>query len=106
MTDTSLLRFQYHLPDRLIHVVRDPLFPIRNWMNGIEIKDTKTARLICQIVPSRCPFERNINIFGHTIHIPALCQINPLYDEVVKLRLRSLTYLSETCGENVTPYIN
>ncbi|WP_019499565.1 Mo-dependent nitrogenase C-terminal domain-containing protein [Pseudanabaena sp. PCC 6802] len=104
MADIPLLQFQYRLP-QVIEAIRDPLFPIRNWMNGIAIKDAKTARLICQIVPSRCPFERDVSIFGRTIHIPALCRINPLYEEVVALRLRSITYLSEECGENVTQYI-
>jgi Mo-dependent nitrogenase C-terminus len=83
---------------------RNLLIPIRRWMNGIEIKNAKTARLICQIVPSRCPFERDINLLGYKIHIPALCRINPLYEEIVALRVRSLTYLSEVCGENVTQY--
>jgi hypothetical protein len=83
---------------------RNLLIPIRCWMNGIEIKNAKTAHLICQIVPSRCPFERDINLLGYKIHIPALCRINPLYEEIVALRVRSLTYLSEVCGENVTQY--
>ncbi|MFM7367118.1 MAG: Mo-dependent nitrogenase C-terminal domain-containing protein, partial [Sphaerospermopsis kisseleviana] len=38
-------------------------------------------------------------------HIPAICQINPLYNEVVGLRFRALSYLVDECGEDVTQYI-
>ncbi len=105
MAMTTLPREQYH-PFNTSHSIRNLLLPIQCWMNGMEIKNAKTAHLICQIVPSRCPFERDIKLLGHTIHIPALCRINPLYEEIVALRLRSLTYLSEVCGENVTQYTN
>jgi hypothetical protein len=37
-------------------------------------------------------------------HIPPLCKLNPLYEEVVSLRFRALCYLADECGEDVTPY--
>jgi hypothetical protein len=42
---------------------------------------------------------------GHTYHIPPLCKLNPLYNEVVYLRFRALSFLSDICGEDVNAYI-
>lgn len=44
-------------------------------------------------------------VWGRTYHIPPLCKLNPLYNEVMALRFRALSYLSDTCGEDITPYI-
>lgn len=84
---------------------RDWLAPVRNWLDQIEIRDRKTAHLLCRLIPCTCPFERDLTLFGHRYHIPPLCKINPLYNEVVYLRLRALAYLSDGCGEDVTKYI-
>ena len=80
--------------------------PLRNLLNQIEVKNYHLAHRICQLIPCCCPFERDINLFGRTLfHIPALCKFNPLYDEVVGLRFRALSYLADECGEDVTEYI-
>ena len=73
----------------------DIFFPLRQWLNRIEVSDRQFATQICNLIPASCPFERDISVFGYTYHIPALCKINPLFEEVVYLRLRALTYLSE-----------
>lgn len=83
----------------------DLLFPLRWIVNHIEIHDAKTAHRICHLIPCSCPFERDVTILNHTFHVPALCKLNPLYNEVIALRLRALIYLSDECGEDVTPYI-
>lgn len=86
------------------HVVRqiDLLYPIRQWLEAIEIDNSQIARLLCKVIPSHCPFERDINLFGRTLfHIPPMCKLNPLYDQLMSLRFRSLTYLTDVCGENV-----
>jgi hypothetical protein len=63
------------------------------------------ARAICRVVPVQCPFERDIRLLGRILfHIPPLCKLNPLYDEVVFLRFRALCYLAEDCGEDVRCY--
>ena len=85
---------------------KDILYPLRRLVDGLEIRNLKIAHLICQIIPCCCPFERDINLFGHTYHIPALCKLNPLYDEFVGLRFRALTYLSDIRGEDITKYIS
>jgi tellurite resistance protein len=84
----------------------DALSPVRNWLDGLDIQDPRVARFLCKMIPSDCPFERDVKLFGHKIvHIPPLCKINPLYEQMVGLRFRALSYLADDCGEDVSPYI-
>lgn len=83
----------------------DILNPLRRLVDSIAVKNARFAHLICQVIPCCCPFERNFKLFGRTYHIPALCKLNPLYDEFVMLRFRALSYLADECGEDVTKYI-
>jgi tellurite resistance protein len=84
----------------------DPLYPLRDWLDGLDIQDPRVARFLCKMIPSQCPFERDVTLFGRKIvHIPPLCKINPLYEQLVGLRFRALSYLADECGEDVTPYI-
>lgn len=81
------------------------LDPVRHWLDGLEVKNAKVARFLCRLIPPQCPFERDIILFGRKIvHIPPLCKLNPLYDQLVGLRFRSLAYLADECGEDITPY--
>lgn len=83
----------------------DPLNPIRVWLDQLEIHDPKLARYLCRMIPSQCPFERDVVLFGHKLlHIPPMCKINPLYEQLVGLRFRAMCYLADTCGEDVSPY--
>jgi len=67
---------------------------IANFINQIEIHHIETARIICQLIPASCPFERRFKLLGHTVlRIPPLCKLNPLYDPLMALRFRALTYL-------------
>jgi tellurite resistance protein len=91
-------------PDHHEHGV-DVLHPAREWLDGLEIHDPQLARFLCKLIPSQCPFERDINLFGHkVVHIPPLCKLNPLYEQLVGLRFRALSYLADDCGEDVAPY--
>lgn len=84
----------------------DVLYPVKDWLNDMEIKDPRLARFVCKVIPPQCPFERDINLFGRTIaHIPPLCKLNPLYEQFTTLRFRSLSYLADECGEDITEYI-
>jgi hypothetical protein len=75
------------------------LAPLKAWLDNLEVKDPKLARFLCKFIPSQCPFERDVLLFGRKVaHIPAMCQINPLYD------YRSLCYLADDCGEDVSEY--
>ena len=84
----------------------DVLHPVKDWLDEMEVKDPRLARFVCKVIPPQCPFERDINLFGRTIaHIPALCKLNPLYEQFTTLRFRSLSYLADECGEDVTKYV-
>jgi tellurite resistance protein len=84
----------------------DILQPLKDWMDGMEIHDPRLARFICKLVPPQCPFERDIQLFGRKIvHIPPLCKLNPLYEQLVGLRFRSLSYLADDCKEDISEYI-
>jgi hypothetical protein len=83
----------------------DCLKPLRKLIDSIEVSDRKIAHCLCKLIPSQCPFERDVNLFGKTLfHIPPMCKLNPLYDEVVGLRFRALCYLADKCGEDVSQY--
>jgi hypothetical protein len=78
---------------------------LRKWLDNIEISDRNLAHKLCKLIPSQCPFEREIKLLGHTIvSIPPLCKLNPFYEEVVALRFRAICYLADKCGEDVSSY--
>ncbi|MBE9033885.1 Mo-dependent nitrogenase C-terminal domain-containing protein [aff. Roholtiella sp. LEGE 12411] len=82
------------------------LHPLRQWLDGLDIQDPRVARFLCKMIPSQCPFERDVKLFGRKIvHIPPMCKINPLYEQLVSLRFRALSYLADECGEDISPYI-
>lgn len=83
----------------------DPLKPARDWLDQFSVDDPRLARFVCKLVPSQCPFERDVTLFRRkVVHIPPMCKINPLYDQLVGLRFRALSYLADDCGEDITPY--
>lgn len=83
----------------------DVLHPVRDWLDGLDIHDPKVAHFLCQMIPPQCPFERDIKVFGHKlVHIPPLCKLNPLYEQMVGLRFRALSYLADDCGEDISDY--
>ena len=96
--------------------------PLNNWMLGekvdfdifqflrqrldrVQVCNPKLAHRLCQLIPAQCPFERDVKLFGRKLfHIPPMCKLNPLYEEVVALRFRALCYLADECGEDITVY--
>lgn len=83
----------------------DVLNPVRHWLDGLEIHNPKVAHFLCKMIPSQCPFERDVIVFGRKLaHIPPMCKLNPLYDQLMGLRFRALSYLADDCGEDVTHY--
>ena len=84
---------------------KNVLQPVKDWLDGWEVHDPRVAHFICKMIPSQCPFERDIVLFGRKIvHIPAMCQINPLYEQLVGMRFRALCYLADDCKEDVSTY--
>ncbi len=95
---TNYLQHPEHHPDLLN--------PIKHWLDDLQVKDARLARFMCKMIPPQCPFERDIKLFGHKIiHIPPMCKLNPLYDQLVGLRFRSLSYLADECKEDISKYI-
>jgi hypothetical protein len=83
----------------------DLLKPLREWLDNLKISNPQLAHKLCQVIPSQCPFERDLNLFGRTLlHIPPMCKLNPLYDEVVMLRFKAMCYLADECGEDISQY--
>ena len=82
-----------------------PVKSMREWLDGIEVNDRELAHTLCKLIPAQCPFERDIKFFGRTLfHIPPMCKLNPLYEQLVTLRFKALCYLADRCGEDVTNY--
>jgi len=83
----------------------DVLKPARTWLDGLDIDDPRVARFLCKMIPAQCPFERDVKLFGKkVVHIPPMCKLNPLYEQLVGLRFRSLCYLADDCGEDVSQF--
>lgn len=83
----------------------DLLHPLRKRLDRIQVRNAALAHRLCQLIPAQCPFERDVKLFGKTLfHIPPMCKLNPLYDEVVSLRFRALCYLADECGEDISCY--
>lgn len=81
------------------------LAPLRQKLDNLPVRDARFAHFLAKSIPSQCPFERDINLFGKTLfHIPPLCKLNPFYEEVVGLRFRALCYLADDCGEDISQY--
>ena len=54
----------------------DLLKPLREWLDNLKISNPRLAHKLCQLIPSQCPFERDICCFGQVLlHIPPLCKL-------------------------------
>ncbi|AFY87713.1 MAG: hypothetical protein CLLPBCKN_004626 [Chroococcidiopsis cubana SAG 39.79] len=82
-----------------------PMKSLKQRIDTFEIAHPQVAKLIAKTIPAQCPFERDIILFGHKVgHIPPLCKLNPLYEQLVGLRFRALCYLADCCGEDIQAY--
>jgi tellurite resistance protein len=97
--DSPLSQFHHPEPNFVM------LNPVRNWLDHLEVKDPRLAKFLCKLIPAQCPFERDVVLFKRkVVHIPPMCQINPLYEQLVGLRFRALSYLADECQEDVSKY--
>ena len=72
-----------------------PLDPLKHWLDGLDPGDERIASFIVHLIPAQCPLERDIILFGRKlVHIPPMCKINPLYEQLVALRFRCLGHLA------------
>jgi hypothetical protein len=104
--DAWIVQIQQHFTFRSIKKNQIDLFaPLRNWLDNIEITSSDFAHRVCQLIPSQCPFEREVQLLGRTIvKIPPMCKLNPVYNELIGLRFRAICYLADICGEDVSIY--
>lgn len=81
------------------------LSSIRQWLDSLKIEDPTIAQWCVSLIPAQCPFERDIIFLGQKIaHIPPLCKLNPLYEQLASLRFRSLCFLAEyELEQRITP---
>ncbi|NHC34728.1 Mo-dependent nitrogenase C-terminal domain-containing protein [Scytonema millei] len=88
-----------------IALTLSPMKSLKQKLDTFEIAHPRVAKLIAKTIPAQCPFERDIILFGRKIgHIPPLCKLNPLYEQLVGLRFRALCYLADCCGEDIQAY--
>ena len=77
--------------------------PVRRWIEGFPVENEKSAHRFVSLIPADCPFERDVKVFKRTIaHIPPMCKLNPLYDQLVMLRFKAMCYLVDECGVDAT----
>lgn len=78
---------------------------VRQWLEEIKINNPKVAHLLCRLIPARCPFERDIQLWGYKLfHVPPLCKLNPFYEQLSELRFRALSFLANDCHEDISQY--
>ena len=100
-----MLRFIYHTIAGLLQPIshRPEANALRHEM--FEIRNAEMAHFFCRVIPSQCPFERDVRWFGRTLfHIPPMCKLNPFYQQLIELRFKALCYLADQCGEDITLY--
>ena len=79
----------------------DLLEPVKRRIESIPVENPDRAHRIVSLIPADCPFERDLKLFGHVVaHIPPMCKLNPLYEQLVMLRYRAMCYLVDECGED------
>lgn len=81
--------------------VENILEPIKRRIESISVENPGRAHRIVSLIPADCPFERDLKLFGRVVaHIPPMCKLNPLYEELVMLRFKAMCYLVDECGED------
>lgn len=91
----NLVQFFSHLTSSRLNVLN----PIREWLDSVEIQNPKVAQVICHVIPASCPFARTVKVGDHVLFvIPPLCKLNPLYEQFVGLRFRSLVCLESAAS--------
>ncbi len=86
----------------MLRLLSTLLAPIRAWLDSLEVRNVKLAWFLFKAIPGQCPFERDVTLFGRVLfHIPPMCKINPLYEQLMGLRFRAMCYLADDCGINL-----
>ncbi|MEM6450527.1 MAG: Mo-dependent nitrogenase C-terminal domain-containing protein [Cyanobacteria bacterium P01_D01_bin.105] len=79
----------------------DILKPVKRRIENLPVENPDRAHRIISLIPPACPFERDLKLFGKVVaHVPPMCKLNPLYEQLMMLRFRALCYLVDECGED------
>jgi len=79
----------------LLHAGDSALDPLQQWLDAFDPGEERISSFIVCLIPSQCPLERDIILFGRKlVHIPPMCKVNPLNEQLVALRFRCLGHLS------------
>jgi len=75
--------------------VRELLRSVRHWLDALEVREPGLLDY-CASSSQLSPFERDIKLFGRKVfHMPPLCKLNPLYEQLAGLRFRSMLLWKE-----------
>ncbi len=90
-----------------MNFIRKIVSHIFDTLNKKVKRSQQLAQTVVELIPSQCPFERNISILGvTTLHIPPLCKLNPFYNDLMELRYNALNALVDVFHTDVTSYIS
>jgi hypothetical protein len=98
-SNTNLTIAQKHQKNNLILQLSCPLIA------PIKICNKTVAQLLCKLIPASCPFAQDIHVFGYTLHIPALCKLNPFYKNLMEIRWQALSFLADICREDISEQV-
>jgi hypothetical protein len=72
------------------------LAALKEQINTLEVHNIQVAKWICRVIPNTCSTGYDLRFWGRTwLHLPSLCELNPLTDELVDLRFRAADFLFE-----------
>lgn len=73
----------------------------------VKVDGSSTTSLICELMPSQCPFKREIYFQNHKLfQIFSLGPFNPVYEKVIVFRFREFSYLADQCSKDINRYIH
>lgn len=68
---------------------------IKQLLDGVQVRNEAQANLLCNLIPSACPFARTLHMGKLKLVIPPLCKVNPFYDDLMLLRFKAQCYLAQ-----------
>lgn len=93
--ESVVAEFSLFDPGYLVYLAMQPNYSLisafKEALNNFEFTNKDRAERFVKLIPNSCPFAREVKAFGKTIvNIPPLCKINPLYEEIMMLKFRTI----------------
>jgi len=76
---------------------------VRHWLDALEVREPRVARLLCKLIPAQCPFERDIKLFGKSLSYATVVQAQPALRTISWPTLRSMCYLEGIADRTCWP---